>query len=319
MTDKRRNRLLIILTVAAIGLIAFYMLYQLNPDILFYQLPSRTKRVVAIVIVAVAIAVSTVIFQTIVNNRILTPSIMGLDSVYMFIQTSIIFFAGATSTLLLDNRINYFVSVILLVIFTVLVFKYLFKFTGNNVFLLLLIGIILGTFFGNLASFMQLLIDPQDFMVLQSRMFGSFSSVNEQLLLFTSIIIIILLIIVFKDFGSLDVLALGREHAVNLGVNYDRKVSQLLIIIAILVSISTALVGPIMFLGLLVVNIAHEIFETFRHRYMIIGTMLFSTIALLLGQMVVQFVFNNNIELSIIINLVGGLYFIYLVLKRSQK
>ena len=227
MTDKRRNRLLIILTVAAIGLIAFYMLYQLNPDILFYQLPSRTKRVVAIVIVAVAIAVSTVIFQTIVNNRILTPSIMGLDSVYMFIQTSIIFFAGATSTLLLDNRINYFVSVILLVIFTVLVFKYLFKFTGNNVFLLLLIGIILGTFFGNLASFMQLLIDPQDFMVLQSRMFGSFSSVNEQLLLFTSIIIIILLIIVFKDFGSLDVLALGREHAVNLGVNYDRKVSQL--------------------------------------------------------------------------------------------
>ncbi|HJE20516.1 MAG TPA: iron chelate uptake ABC transporter family permease subunit [Aliicoccus persicus] len=319
MTDKRRNRLLIILTVAAIGLIAFYMLYQLNPDILFYQLPSRTKRVVAIVIVAVAIAVSTVIFQTIVNNRILTPSIMGLDSVYMFIQTSIIFFAGATSTLLLDNRINYFVSVILLVIFTVLVFKYLFKFTGNNVFLLLLIGIILGTFFGNLASFMQLLIDPQDFMVLQSRMFGSFSSVNEQLLLFTSIIIIILLIIVFKDFGSLDVLALGREHAVNLGVNYDRKVSQLLIIIAILVSISTALVGPIMFLGLLVVNIAHEIFETFRHRYMIIGTMLFSIIALLLGQMVVQFVFNNNIELSIIINLVGGLYFIYLVLKRSQK
>lgn len=319
MTDKRRNRLLIILTVAAIGLIAFYMLYQLNPDILFYQLPSRTKRVVAIVIVAVAIAVSTVIFQTIVNNRILTPSIMGLDSVYMFIQTSIIFFAGATSTLLLDNRINYFVSVILLVIFTVLVFKYLFKFTGNNVFLLLLIGIILGTFFGNLASFMQLLIDPQDFMVLQSRMFGSFSSVNEQLLLFTSIIIIILLIIVFKDFGSLDVLALGREHAVNLGVNYDRKVSQLLIIIAILVSISTALVGPIMFLGLLVVNIAHEIFETFRHKYMIIGTMLFSIIALLLGQMVVQFVFNNNIELSIIINLVGGLYFIYLVLKRSQK
>ena len=319
MTDKRRNRLLIILTVAAIGLIAFYMLYQLNPDILFYQLPSRTKRIVAIVIVAIAIAVSTVIFQTIVNNRILTPSIMGLDSVYMFIQTSIIFFAGATSTLLLDNRINYFVSVFILVVFTVLVFKYLFKFTGNNVFLLLLIGIILGTFFGNLASFMQLLIDPQDFMVLQSRMFGSFSSVNEQLLLFTSIIIIILLIIVFKDFGSLDVLALGREHAVNLGVNYDRKVSQLLIIIAILVSISTALVGPIMFLGLLVVNIAHEIFETFRHKYMIIGTMLFSIIALLLGQMVVQFVFNNNIELSIIINLVGGLYFIYLVLKRSQK
>lgn len=318
MTDKRRNRLLIILSIAAVLLVAFYMLYQLNPDILFYQLPSRTKRVLAIIVVAIAIAVSTVIFQTIVNNRILTPSIMGLDSVYLFIQTSILFFAGATSTLLLDSRINYFLSLTLLVVFTVFVFKYLFRFTRNNIFLLLLIGIILGTFFGNLSTFMQLLIDPQDFLILQSRMFGSFSSVNEQLLLFTSIIVIVMILIVFKDFGSLDVLALGRDHALNLGVNYDRKVSQLLIIIAILVSVSTALVGPIMFLGLLVVNIAHELFETFRHKYMVVGTMVLSVIALMLGQMIVQFMFNNNIELSIVINLVGGLYFIYLVLKRSQ-
>lgn len=318
MSDKNRNRLLILFVALSVAFVAFYMLYQLNPDIYFYQLPSRFKRVLAIILVAVAIAVSTVIFQTIVNNRILTPSIMGLDSVYLFIQTTIVFFAGASSLILLDSRINYFLSLSILVLFTVFVFRFLFRLTRNNVFLLLLIGIILGTFFGNLASFMQLLIDPQDFLILQSRMFGSFSSVNEQLLLVTSVIVIIMVLIVVKDFHRLDVLALGRDQAINLGVNYDREVSKLLIIVAILVSVSTALVGPIMFLGLLVVNIAHELFQTYQHKYMIIGTMFISIIALIIGQMVVQFVFNNNIELSIIINLVGGIYFIYLVLKRSQ-
>lgn len=314
----KNTKMIILLAILSIGLLAFYTLYGLNPDIYFYQLPSRLKRIVAIVIVAVAIAVSTVIFQTIVKNRILTPSIMGLDSVYTFIQTAIVFLAGVSSPLLLNSQYNYFLSMGVLVLFTLFVFKFLFKVTKNNIFLLLLIGIILGTFFGNLSTFMQILISPEDFSILQGTLFGSFNAIDESLLGITGIIVIVMLVFVFKDFHSLDVLALGRDHALNLGINYDRKVSFLLIIVAILVSVSTALVGPIMFLGLLVVNLAHELLKTFRHSYLILGTALISIITLVIGQMVVQFVFGNNIELSVIINLVGGIYFIYLMLRRNR-
>lgn len=317
-SNKKNITLLIVLSVVALGLIAFYMLYGINFKILHYQLPSRMLRTFAIIIVGTAIAVSTVVFQTIVKNRIITPSIMGLDSVYVFIQTAIVFIAGVSSPLLFNDAYNYFLSLIILVIFTVFVFKFLFKLTKNNVFILLLIGIILGTFFGNLATFMQVLISPEDFMILQGQLFGSFTKINETLLYITLGIVIVLLIIVLLDFSSLDVMALGRDHAINLGVNYDLKVSKLLIIVAIFVSASTALVGPIMFLGLLVVNLAHEMFKTYKHLYLIIGTTLISIIALLIGQMVVQFVFKNNIELSVIINLVGGVYFIYLMLRRSK-
>ncbi|AKG75234.1 iron ABC transporter permease [Salinicoccus halodurans] len=315
MTNKK---LILILALGAVASIVLYMLYDLNPAIFFYQIPSRAKRVAAIVIVGVAIAVSTVIFQTIVKNRILTPSIMGLDSVYVFIQTSMIFFGGASSAILLNSKANYFVSMVLLVIFTLFVFKFLFKFTKNNVFLLLLIGIILGTLFGNLATFMQMMISPEDFLILQNNLFGSFSAVDESLLWITGIIVLVSILFVLKDFNSLDVMSLGRDHAMNLGVNYDRKVSQLLVIIAVLVSAATALVGPMMFLGLLVVNIAHEVFSTYRHVYLIIGSAMISIITLVFGQMIIQFMFDGGVELSIIINLVGGLYFIYLMLRRSK-
>lgn len=318
MLKMTNNKVLLILTAITIGAVALYMLYDLNPAIYFYQLPSRVKRIAAIVIVGVAIAVSTVIFQTIVKNRILTPSIMGLDSVYVFIQTSMIFFGGASSAIVLNSKANYFVSMLLLVIFTLFVFRFLFRFTKNNVFLLLLIGIILGTLFGNLATFMQMMISPEDFLILQNSLFGSFSAVDESLLGITGVIVVLSVLYVLRDFNSLDVMSLGRDHAMNLGVDYDRKVSQLLIVIAILVSAATALVGPMMFLGLLVVNIAHELFSTYRHLYLIIGSVLISVLTLVLGQMAIQFMFDGGVELSVIINLVGGLYFIYLMLRRSK-
>src|SRR5699024_9160701 len=155
-----------------------------------------------IIVVATAIAVSTVIFQTIVKNRIITPTIMGLDSVYVFIQTTIVFIAAVSSPLLLNSAYNYFLSLSIRVIFTVVVLKDLVKMTINNVVILLLIGIILGIFFGNLATFMQVFISPEDFLVLQGQLFRSFTSINETLLYITLGVVSIMVIIILLDFSS---------------------------------------------------------------------------------------------------------------------
>src|SRR5690625_1895822 len=168
MLKDYKNRLLVGLSILTLLITGFYLLYQIDFEIFFYQAPSRLRRVAAIVIVGVALAVSTVIFQTSVKNRILTPSIMGLDSVYAFIQTTIVFVAGVSSPLLLNSQLNYFLSLFMLTLFTLFVFKYLFRLTRNNIFILLLIGIILRTFFGTLSTFMQQLISPNDFLVLQN-------------------------------------------------------------------------------------------------------------------------------------------------------
>ncbi len=308
----------LILAVIAVLLALLYIFYDLSGNI-GYILPRRIIKVVAIILTGGAIAFSTTIFMTITNNRILTPSVMGLDSLYMLTQTLIIFMFGSRSLVMMNSNVNYLVSIGVMALFSLILFRVLFRGEGNNIYFLLLIGMILGTFFSSFTSFMQVLIDPNEFMMAQDRMFASINNVNTDLV-YLSIVLVILVSLYFARFNKyLDVLALGKDDAINLGVPYDYVVKRLLIVVAILISIATALIGPITFLGLLVVNVAYEFLKTFRHTYLILGSVLMSIIALLGGQFIVEKVFTFQTTISVIINFIGGVYFIYLLLKENKS
>lgn len=315
MSKRMKNSLLFVLSLL---LISAFVLVDLGQNV-GYILPRRAIKIVAIIVTGSAIAFSTVIFQTITNNRILTPSIIGLDSLYMLIQTLIIFLFGSMNILILNKNINFLLSVVLMMVFASLLFKLLFRKEGQNIYFLLLIGLIFGTLFGSLSSFMEMLIDPNEFQVVQDRMFASFNNVNTDVLLISIVAFAIVLAYAWKYIKYLDVLSLGRDHAINLGVDYDYIVKRVLIVISILVSISTALVGPITFLGLLVVNVAHEFLKTYRHSYLISGSIFISIIALVGGQLIVEHVFTFSTSISVIINFIGGVYFIYLLLKERKS
>ncbi|GED67281.1 putative ABC transporter permease protein YclO [Brevibacillus reuszeri] len=307
-----------ILAIVAIALIAVFMLIDAggNWD---YVLPRRLKKILAIVLTGTIIAFSTMVFQTITNNRILTPSIIGLDSLYMFIQTFVIFAFGSTHITLLNKNINFLISAGVMVLFAMLLYKFLFKREGQNIYFLLLIGIIFGTLFNSLATFMQVLIDPNEFQVVQDRMFASFNNVNTDLLVISFVLVIAIAIYFWRYMKYLDVLSLGRDQAVNLGIDYDFVVKRFLIVIALLVSIATALVGPITFLGLLVANLAHQFMKTYQHKYLLAGSSLISIVALVGGLLVVERVFTFSTTLSVIVNFIGGVYFIYLLLKENKS
>ncbi|WP_334072290.1 MULTISPECIES: iron chelate uptake ABC transporter family permease subunit [Paenibacillus] len=284
-----------------------------------YILPRRGKKLIAILLTGTAIAFSTVVFQTITNNRILTPSIIGLDWLYMLLQTLIVFLLGGTTLTLMNQNLRFVGTVALMVVFSLLLYRMLFKKEGRNIYHLLLIGLIFGTFFNSVTSFMQKLLDPNEFMVVQDKMFASFNNVNSDLLLLSAVGVI-LTGIYFAGFTKyLDVLALGRDHAVNLGISYEYVVKRMLIVVTVLISISTALVGPITFLGLLVANVAYQFLNTFRHKTLILGASLISYIALAGGQLLVERVFTFSTSLSVIINFIGGVYFIYLLLKENKS
>jgi len=308
----------ITLAIIALFLALLYIFYDLSGNI-GYILPRRILKVVAIILTGGAIAFSTTVFMTITNNRILTPSIMGIDQLYILTQTFIIFLFGSRSLVMMNSSLNYLVSIGVMIVFSLVFYRLLFTGERNNIYFLLLIGMILGTFFSSFTSFMQVLIDPNEFMVAQDSMFASINNVNTDLV-YLSIILLIGVVIYFLSFYKyLDVLALGQDHAVNLGVPYHYVVKRLLIIVAILISIATALIGPLTFLGLLVVNIAHEFLKTYRHSYIITGSILISIIALLGGQFIVEKIFTFQTTLSVIINFVGGIYFIYLLLKENKS
>ncbi|WP_033829622.1 iron chelate uptake ABC transporter family permease subunit [Bacillus andreraoultii] len=284
-----------------------------------YILERRLYKVAAIVLTGVSIAIATVIFQTITQNRILTPSILGLDSLYMLINTVIIFIFGSTTLTTTDRNIQFILIVAIMIIFSGLLYRMMFKRNAQNIYFLLLIGFILGTFFESFSSFMQVLIDPNEFQIVQDRMFASFNNINTDVLQLAFILTVIVILYFMRLFKYLDVLSLGRDHAINLGVDFDYVVKRLLVIVAVLISISTALVGPIMFLGLLVSNLTYEFLKTYRHSYLLVGASLFSVVALVGGQLLVERIFTFSTTISVIINFIGGVYFIYLLLKENKS
>ncbi|MEW5550079.1 iron chelate uptake ABC transporter family permease subunit [Peribacillus frigoritolerans] len=314
MNNKSR---IIILAVLAAALTAGYIFWDLGPN-WDYALPRRGIKIVAIIVVGCAIAFSTVIFQTVTNNKILTPSILGLDSMYMLIQTGVIFIFGSTHIMIMNKNLNFLITLAAMLIFASLLFKFMFK-KNRNIYFLLLIGIIFGTLFGSMSSFMQVLIDPNEFQIIQNKMFASFNNVNTDLLTLAIILMIAAMIYFMRFLKYLDVMSLGRDQAINLGVDYDFVTKRVLIVVTVLISISTALIGPITFLGLLVANVAYQFIKSYQHKHILPGAMLISVIALVGGQFIVERIFTFSTTLSVIINFVGGVYFIYLLLKENKS
>lgn len=310
------NKKLLLLGAVAVALIAIFMTIEvLDWD---FALPLRARKVAAMILVGYSIAYSSVLFQTVTNNRILTPSIIGFDSLYMLIQTVIVFAFGAMALSTLSPDVRFLINVGLMILFAGLLYKWLFNKEGRNLYFLVLVGVIFGVLFGSITTFLQMLIDPNEFTVLQDRMFASFNRVDESLLMISAVCVLVATGYSLRYTKNLDPISLGRDQAVNLGIDHAHVVNRFMVVIAILISVSTALVGPITFFGLLVANLSYQFMRTYRHAYLIPAAAVISVITLVGGQLLVERVFTFNTSLSVIVNFIGGIYFIYLLLREAK-
>ena len=314
----RRHKVLYILFLLVVVCSVLFLVYGLNPNSYQYALSRRIPKLIAIAMTGSGVAVSSVIFQTVTNNRILTPSVLGLDSLYNLFQTLIVFSLGSLNVALMGSNLNFLIAGGLMIVFSLFLFKMMFRRENTNLFFLLMIGMIFGTLFSSLSSFMQMVMDPNEFLIVQNKMFASFNNVKSSLLGISTITMGLTLFWVLKDAKKLDVIALGKEQAINLWIDYDRMVRKMLVAVAILVSVSTTLVGPITFLGILVTNLAYQMIKDYRHSIVIPTSILLSLLALIGGQFLVERVFQFNTTIGVIINFVGGLYFIYILLKEER-
>ena len=314
------NKKIILLLIIVIAISSLIFIFQgVTQKNIEYLLSRRLPKVLAIIITAITIALSTTIFQTISNNIILTPSIMGLDSLYLFVQTLIIYIFSSSSILVINKNINFFVNVLIMLVFSLILYNLIFSKINKDIMMLLLVGMILGTLFQSISSFMQMMIDPNEFAHLQGKMYASFNNINTNILLISSFIVVSIFIYLFKINKTLDCLALGRDMAITLGVDYEKETKKLLLLVSVLISISTALVGPITFLGILVVNLARSVMTGYEHRKLIIISSLISVVFLIVGQTILERLLNFSTPISVMINFVGGIYFIYLLLRENTK
>ncbi len=311
------RRALLLLSVITILLILTLLFWNINPDIFLYSIKNRSIKILAIIIIGSSISAATLMFQTVTTNRILSPSILGLDSLYILFQFLVVTVFSRYKILVQNEYINFGLSTLLMSVFSVILFTKIFS-KQKSVYLIILIGVIMGSFFSSITGMLQTLMDPDSYTSILDRLFASFSNINEPLLIGSFILLLLVLFLVVKKHRVLDVLSLGRDSTVNLGVDYVKEINYLLVLIFVLTSVSTALVGPITFLGFFAVNISKMIFKTFRHKYLIPSSILIGISTLTIGQFLIEVVFKFSIPVSVLISIVGGIYFIYLLLRESK-
>lgn len=284
-----------------------------------FVLAFRGRTLIALVIVAVAIATSSVVFQTITENRILTPQIMGFDSLYELIQTGLVFVLGSTAVNSLAGMPRFGIEVTVMLVLSLGLFWWLFGGQRRDVVLLVLVGIVFGTFFRSISTFLQRVIDPNESLIVTDRLFASFTAVDGEILPLALILIIVSTAGVWLLRRQLDVIALGPSLAVAVGLNHRVTVLTLLSLSAVQVAVSTALVGPVLFFGLIASNVAYHLVRSAKHA-MVLPTAALVAIVLLIGaQALLQHVLGLGTVLSVIIEFFGGLLFIALLLKGQRR
>lgn len=319
---RRRNRrkiaALAFLTVAAC--IAFMLVdaHMGNARLFNYALSLRAPKVIAMLIAAFAIGSASIVFQSIINNTIVTPCLLGMNALYTLIHTAVVFFMGSGSFIIVNPNASFAVDLVIMGVVATLLYGYLFKLTNYNVLYVLLIGTVLTSFFGSIQSTLVRVMDPNEYDTLLTTLIASFSNINAAIIALAVAVLALVVLWLRRDLATLDVITLGKDQAVNLGVDYDRAVRRLLLGVTLFIAVATAMVGPISFLGLIIANLSRQFLKTYRHTQLIAASVLFGMIVLVGGQLLVEHVFNYAIPISVFITVAGGAYFLYLLLRAKK-
>ena len=312
---------LIVIALIAIIIVAAFLFIGVkfhNHKLLRYAMKLRIPKVIAMIITAFAIGAATIIFQSVINNTIVTPCLLGMNALYTLIHTSVVFVLGSGSILFTNDNLSFLVDLVLMGIIATVVYSWLFKMTGHNVLYVLLVGTVLTSFFSSIQSTLTRVMDPNEYDTLLTSLVASLSNINSEIIIFSVIILALIGVIFRKELALLDVITLGKEQAINLGVDYDRCIRRLLLAVTLCIAVATAMVGPITFLGLIIASISRQLLKTYRHTQLIAGAALMGVIALIGGQFIVERVFVYSIPISVFITVAGGIYFLYLILKGSR-
>ena len=293
---RANRRRLLILTVIVLFCAAAYMLVEVdfsNPRLFAYAMKLRAPKLIVMLITAFSIGGASLVFQSIINNTIVTPCLLGMNSLFA-------------------------VDVVLMGIAATVIYSWIFKKTKHNVLYVLLVGTVLTSFFGSIQTTLTRVMDPNEYDSLMNTLVASFSNINSEIIVFSLILLAAVIFALRKELALLDVLTLGKEQAINLGVDYDRCIRRLLLGVALCIAVATAMVGPISFLGLIIANLSRQLLKTYRHTHLVLGSALFGMIVLVGGQLIVEHIYSYSVPVSVFITVGGGLYFLYLLLTRKK-
>ena len=315
MDEARDGRVLGVLALLLVLAAGLWMFQGLGPGNRGFVLGLRATRLAALVVVAAAVGVSTVLFQTVAANRVLTPSIMGFDALYVLLQTVLVAVLGVAGFAGVPPLARFGAETALMGGLAAGLFGLLILRGSRDLPRMILTGVILGVLFRSLSGFLGRVLDPAAFSVVQAASFASFARVQPGLLPLAGALTALACLAAWRMSARLDVLALGRDAAVGLGLRHRAAVLGVLALVAVLVAVSTALVGPVSFFGLIVAGLAQGLMRSGGHARLLPAAALSGAVLLVAGQLVFERLLGQAATLSVAVEFAGGLVFLHLLLK----
>lgn len=310
--------LVVLAAGAALGLLAIGNPMPVGSRGFWLIAEMRVTSLVVMAVVAICQAVATITFQTVTNNRIITPSIMGFESLYTVIQTAAVYTLGVAGVVALQGPGQFLAQVAAMVGLSVLLYGWLLRGRYANIQVMLLVGIIMGGGLGAVSTFMQRLLSPSEFDVLSARLFGSVTNASAEYLPFAIPLVIVATTLIWLNARTLNVIAMGRDVCINVGVDHGRQTIYSLVLVSVLMAVSTALVGPMTFFGFLVATLTYQLAGTHDHRRLLPLGALTGFMVLAGAYFVMNHVFYAQGVVSIIIELVGGTVFLVVIMRKGR-
>ncbi len=321
---EQRKYWLILGIIVVLGLLAAFGLLVYNNPVpvtsasFIPVVRRRMNAIIAMAIAAVCQSLATVAFQSVTTNRVITPSLLGFEALYTTLQTGMLYFFGVGALLSFTGTGAFALQVVAMVVLTLILYGWLLTGKYGNLQFMLLIGIIIGSGLRSLSTFMRRLLAPSEFDILQARLFGSVNNADPEYFPIVIPIILIVVCLFFMNTNRLNVLSLGKDVSTNLGMDYQKGLIFTLILVSILMSISTALVGPMTFFGFLVATLTYQLTPTFNHKYLFMMAIALGFLVLTGAYFLMYHVFNAQGVVSVIIELIGGGAFLILIFKKGS-
>ena len=320
---KKKTRIFLgILSVMVVLLVAAYLLIpsKNSTTVSNFIFQRRLLKLLIMVIVSCAIPISTISFQTVVQNRFLTPGVLGIESLFVFIQSGLYYFESLVGVKVEQSVIIYSVTIVIQIGLLLLLMNASKGMMLSNFKVLLLLTMAFSMLLRNASTFLQVLMDPNEFDKLQSSLYPSFQKMNAQpMMIGVAISLFVLLMMVFYRLRhQLDALHLGVDGAKMLGINTKRLSNVVIVIVIIMTSLSTILVGPLQFLGFMIANLTYQLTKEYKHGVLWLFSAVLGLVILLAAQLIVERIFLLTIPISVFIEGIGGVLYLILLVKGEK-
>lgn len=309
MRKRKRQYIVSIIIMAIVLALLIYLCLTFGETSGFIITQLRLPRTLAAVFCGMAFAIAGNTFQSLLNNPLASPDIIGVSSGSTVAAVFSILFLN------LNRGLVSFISVLSGIFSAFIIYKIAYK-DGYSAGRLILTGLGAQAFFNALINWMVMKASEYDVPTAMRWMSGNLNGITIDSLPLLIIVVLITICVIGILGNSLNVMELGENYATVLGVNVNITRTILILCSVILIAFATSISGPIASISFLSGPIARRLCSS--NQTNIISSGLIGAILVLASDFIGQFLLPTRYPVGIITGLLGAPYLVYLLIKQNK-